>query len=76
MGELIGSREGDCLVIDITGFNDKTWLDDAGHTHSDAMRLVERIRRIALDMVQIEITFDDPKSSCIRKDLANKAVKL
>ena len=62
MGDSIGKWEGDTLVVDTIGFNDKTWLDQVGHPHSDALHLVERIRRTAPDMLQIDFTFDDPKA--------------
>ena len=45
MGYSTGKWDGDTLVVQTVGFNDKTWLDDAGHPHSDAMRVTERIRR-------------------------------
>jgi hypothetical protein len=62
MGDAIGRWEGNTLVVDTIGFNDKTWLDQVGHPHSDALHLVERIRRTAPDMLQIDFTFDDPKA--------------
>jgi hypothetical protein len=62
MGDSIGKWEGDTLVIDVIGFNDKTWLDRAGHPHSDALHLVERMRRVDHDTLSDEITIDDPKA--------------
>jgi hypothetical protein len=62
MGDSIGKWEGDTLVVDTVGFNDKTWLDQVGTPHSDALHLVERIRRVAPDLLQIDFTFDDPKA--------------
>lgn len=62
MGDSIGEWEGDTLVVDTVGFNDKTWLDQVGHPHSGALHLVERFHRIAPDMLQIDFTFDDPKA--------------
>ena len=44
-----------------TGFNDKTWLDDDGHPHSDAMKLIERYRRPDFGHIFVDITIDDPK---------------
>ena len=46
LGDAIGHWEGDTLVVDTIGFNDKTWTDRAGHPHSTDMHLVERIRRV------------------------------
>jgi len=62
MGDAIGKWEGNTLVVDTVGFNDKTWLDAAGHPHSEALHLVERIRRPSHDAITNDITFDDPKA--------------
>jgi hypothetical protein len=62
MGDSIGKWEEDTLVVDTIGFNDKTWLDQVGHPHSDALHIIERIHRTAPDMLQIDFTFDDPKA--------------
>ena len=61
MGDSIGKWEGDTLVIDVIGFNDKTWLDRAGHPHSDALHVTERMRRVSHDTINDEITIADPK---------------
>lgn len=60
MGDSIGRWDGDTLVIDSTGFNDKTWLDVSGHPHSEALHMVERMRRVDHDTLMIDITIDDP----------------
>ena len=62
MGDSIGWWEGNTLVIDTAGLNDKTWLDQVGHPHSDALHVVERIRRIDRDTLQDDLTIDDPKA--------------
>jgi hypothetical protein len=62
MGDSIGTWEGDTLVVDTIGFNDKTWLDGDGHPHSDALHLVERIRRVSHDALSIDFTIDDTKA--------------
>jgi hypothetical protein len=62
MGDSIGKWEGDTLVVDTTGFNDKTWLDMSGHPHSDQLHLVERIRRVDPNTLSIDTTIDDPKA--------------
>jgi hypothetical protein len=62
MGDSIGKWEGDTLVIDVIGFNDKTWLDRAGHPHSDALHVTERIRRVNHDTLSDDITVEDPKA--------------
>jgi len=62
MGHSIGSYDGNTLVIDTVGINDNTWIDDLGHPHSDALHLSERFRRMDHDTLEIEVTFDDPKT--------------
>ena len=62
MGDSIGKWEGNTLVVDTTGFNDKTWLDLVGHPHTDALHLVERLRRVSHDTMTIDISIDDPKA--------------
>jgi hypothetical protein len=62
MGDSIGKWEGDTLVVDVIGFNDKTWLDRIGHPHSDALHVVERIRRVDHGTLEDDITIDDPKA--------------
>jgi hypothetical protein len=62
MGHSIGRWDGDTLVVDTIGMNDTTWLDEVGHPHSDALHLIERLRRVNHDTLQIEYTFDDPKA--------------
>jgi len=62
MGDSIGWWEGDTLVVDTAGLNDKTWLDQVGHPHSDALHVVERIRRVGRDTLQDDLTIDDPKA--------------
>lgn len=62
MGESIGKWEGNTLVVDTTGFNDKTWLDYEGHPHSDQLHLIERIQRPTHDQLVDDITIEDPKA--------------
>ena len=61
MGYSVGQWQGDTLVVDTNGFNDKTWLDALGHPHSESMHLTERYRRTDLGHMQVEFTVDDPK---------------
>jgi hypothetical protein len=60
MGHSTGRWEGDTLVVDTIGFNDRTWLDRLGHPHSASLHLVERIRRVDPSTLQYDITVDDP----------------
>jgi hypothetical protein len=62
MGHSIGKYEGDTLVVDTVGFNDKGWLDRDGHPHSDALHLVERIRRVNQKSLEYVVTIDDAKA--------------
>jgi hypothetical protein len=62
MGDSIGHWEGDTLVADTVNFNDKTWLDRIGHPHSEALHVIEHIRRLDRDHLQDDVTIDDPKA--------------
>jgi len=62
MGDAIGKWDGDTLVVDTVGFNDKTWLDDDGLPHSEDLHVVERIRRVNHDTLTIDTTIEDPKA--------------
>ena len=59
MGYSVGHWEGDTLVIESAGFNDRTWLDDDGHPHTEALRLSERIRRPDFGHLEVQKTFVD-----------------
>lgn len=61
MGDSIGTWDGDTLVIDTVGLTDRTWLDDHGNRHSDALHVIERWRRISANELWYEATVDDPK---------------
>ena len=62
MGDAIGWYEGDEFVIDTVGLNDKTWIDQVGHAHSDQLHLIERFRHVDHDTMEISVTFEDPKA--------------
>jgi hypothetical protein len=62
MGHSIGKWDGDTLVVDTAGFNEKTWLDRDGHQHSDQLHVVERFLRVDRDNLQVDITMEDPKA--------------
>src|SRR5581483_5538696 len=59
MGDSIGHWEGDTLVIDVMGFNDKTELP-GGFRHTEALHVVERFRRVAYDKLEYQATIEDP----------------
>jgi hypothetical protein len=56
-----GKWEGDEFVVETTGFNDETWLDNRGLPHSDALRLIERFKRVNVGRMDLALTVDDPK---------------
>ena len=62
LGYSVGRWDGDALVVESTGFNDRTWLDRAGHPHSEKLRVTERFRRVDFGRVEYRITFDDPET--------------
>jgi len=62
LGDSIGHWEGDTLVVETVGQNDKTWIDQAGIPHSAVMKVIERFRRPDLGHLEIEHTIDDPKT--------------
>jgi len=59
-GHSIGRFEGDTLVIDTVGFNDKFWFDFAGHPHTEKLHTIERYRRPSFGKLEYEVTIDDP----------------
>ena len=61
MGQSVGRWEGETLVIDVTGMNDRTWFDRAGNHHTDQLHVVERYTRTSPDVISYEATIDDPK---------------
>jgi len=62
MGHSIGRYEGDVLVVETVGLSEKAWIDGQGHPHTDAMRVTERFRRLNQKSLEVQTTFDDPKT--------------
>jgi len=60
-GRSVGFWDGDTLVIDTVGFNDKSWLASNG-PHSEKLHVVERYRRPDLGHLEIDLTLDDPEA--------------
>lgn len=60
MGDSIGHWESDTLVVDTIGFNDRTWLDDAGHPHTERLHVIERFTRTNPLAMKYEVVIDDP----------------
>jgi len=61
-GYSAGKWEGDTFVVNSFDFDERTWLDQYGYPHSNAMRLQERYRRVDHDTLELKITVDDPKT--------------
>ena len=59
-GHSIGKWEGDTLVVDTVGFNDKFWFDFAGHPHTQKLHITERYRRPDYSHLDFEVVIDDP----------------
>jgi hypothetical protein len=62
MGHSVGKWEGDTLVIDSVGYNEKFWFARAGYPHTESLHLVERISRPDYNTLKYEVTIDDPKT--------------
>src|SRR4051812_3703055 len=60
MGDSVGRWEGDTLVVDVVGFNDKTWLTGTGTFHSESLHVTERYTRIDKDQINYDVIMDDP----------------
>ena len=60
MGYSVGHWDGDTLVVESFGFNDRTWLDHDGHPHTEGLRTTERYRRRDFGHLDLEVTLADP----------------
>jgi hypothetical protein len=60
-GYAIGHWEGDTLVVDSRGYNEKTWLDRFGDPHSEDMTMQERYTHPDALTMQLTTTLNDPK---------------
>jgi hypothetical protein len=70
LGDSVGRWEGDTLVVDVIGFNDKTWLGNGATIHSDALHVVERYQRVDYNTITYNVTLEDPKMFTKRWTLA------
>ncbi len=59
-GDSIGHWEGDTLVVDTVGLNERAWLDADGHPRTRQAHIIERFTRPELAKVVDDITIDDP----------------
>ena len=61
-GYSVGRWEGDTLVVESNGYNDKTWLHARGLPHSDRLRITERYRRPDFGRIRLDVTYEDPET--------------
>jgi len=61
-GYSVGRWDVDTLVVETIGINEKSWLDDSGHPHSESLKVTERFRRPTFGRIDVAITIDDPKA--------------
>ena len=59
-GHSIGSWDGDTLVVDTVGFNDKFWFDFRGHPHTEQLHTIEHYTRKDLGTLENKVTIIDP----------------
>jgi hypothetical protein len=62
MGYSTGRWDGDTLVVTTAGYNDRTSMDLAGHPHTETLRMTERFHRRDAGHLDVQITFEDPKT--------------
>jgi len=60
-GHNVGHWEGDTLVVDSVGYNEKFWLDRGLTVHSDKLHLIERFTRLDANNMRYQLTVDDPE---------------
>lgn len=60
MGYATGHWDGDVLVIESNGYNDRTWLTREGLPHTDRLRITERYRRLDFGHITLDISYEDP----------------
>ena len=61
LGDSVARWEGDTLVVDVIGFNEKTWLAGVGTIHSDKLHVTERDTRDSYETIRYEVTMEDPE---------------
>jgi hypothetical protein len=61
LGYSVGHWEGDTLVVETAGFNDKEWVDLYGNPRTPTTHLTERYRRLNHDTLEQQIIIEDPK---------------
>jgi len=61
-GYSVGHWEGNTLIVEMTGFNDQSWLDTDGHPHSDQMQIEEHFQRVDHDTIEAKMKVTDAKA--------------
>lgn len=61
-GSSVGKWQGETLVVDSVGFNEKFWMTSGGLPHTEALHLTERFSRPDLNTLKYEVTVDDPQT--------------
>src|SRR5688572_2570163 len=75
-GHSIGRWDGDTLVIDTVGYNDKFWMDSSGTPHTEQMHTIERLARPNYGTLTNDFTLEDPgafQTSTSKKGLASRS---
>jgi len=62
MGYSWGHWEGDSLVVNTKGFNDRTWFDRAGNFHSEDLKVTEKFTPVSENVLTYSATMTDPKT--------------
>lgn len=62
LGYSVGHWEGDTMAVDTIGFNDRSWLDQFGHPHSEDLHVVERLRRRDFGHMDVQLRIEDRKT--------------
>jgi len=63
LGHSLGKWEGDALVVDTVGFNDRSWigsLGDGHFPHTEMLHVTERYQRVDFGHMEVTVTFEDP----------------
>jgi hypothetical protein len=60
LGHSIGWWEGDTIVVDTVGYNDKFWFDRRGTPHTEQLHIIERYTRLNYGTIANEVTLEDP----------------
>jgi len=59
-GHNVGHWEGDTLIVDSVGYNEKFWFDRGTHPHTEQLHMIERFTRLDFNNIKYEVTIDDP----------------